>query len=153
MSLHIYTSKEQIPENVKYIKINDAYFDVRTDIPDSELSRKILKEIDKAEYVNDKVFKGRTEAFGNLDKSMLSTGTKTLFNIIMHPKVCFDVLECGVNALNNLPYIQEGHILWEYPMTFPDESAIPCDIICDDKHYSEFFDFLRVMRYGEDGDM
>ncbi|MDE7307768.1 MAG: DUF4869 domain-containing protein [Lachnospiraceae bacterium] len=62
-------------------------------------------KIDKAEYTTSLTFLERTNILGNLNKSMLSTETKTLLNIINHPDICFNVAECGNNALQFLPKI------------------------------------------------
>lgn len=64
-------------------------------IPDTEECRNIIKIIDKAEYVSERSFSGRTKEMGNLDSKCLSTGSKTLINIISHTDMCFDVCECG----------------------------------------------------------
>lgn len=45
-------------------------------------------------------FYGRTANYGSLRKDYLSSGTKTLLNIISHPDKCFDVCECGGNVLS-----------------------------------------------------
>ena len=86
--------------------------------------------------------KKRTKELGALNKNMLSTGTKTLLNIIQHPDKCFSVCECGNNALSLLPLITEGSIYWSIPVVaYNGDSA--CDIICNGKEYKDFYEFLE----------
>ena len=98
MPLIVYTNKKDVEDSGKdLIMINDLFFDAETVLKNSELVSKILEDIDKAKYNSDLTFIGRTKELGALNKSMLSTGTKTLLNIIQHPDKCFNVCECGNN--------------------------------------------------------
>ncbi|MBE5869899.1 MAG: DUF4869 domain-containing protein [Lachnospiraceae bacterium] len=142
MSLNVYLSQKEIPKHLSVIKINDAYFDTHSDIKDTPLIREILKEIDKAEYVNNKVFLGRDKDLGHLNATNLSTGTKTLINILEHPEECFDVSECGTNAQQFFKCITEGNILWKFVDVYPLGSK-ECDIICDGKHFDKFDAFIE----------
>lgn len=142
MSLIIYTEKHNIPCNLKFININDSFFDVYTQLSDDDLCKEILLKIDKAEYNTPFTFFGRTKILGNLNKSMLSTGTKTLLNIINHPDICFNVAECGNNALQFLPKIQNGNILWEMPAVAYCQEA-DCNIILNGVQYHDFYELLH----------
>lgn len=149
MSLIIYTEKKYIPHNLKFININDSFFDVYTQLNDDDLCKDILLKIDKAEYNTPLTFLGRTKALGNLNKSMLSTGTKTLLNIINHPDKCFNVAECGNNALQFLPKIQKGNILWEMPAIAYCGTA-DCDIILNGIQYYNFYKLLHDIEVSYD---
>ena len=148
MSLSVYNCKNDIPENVQYVDNNNLFFNVHTDIPDSELSREILKDIEMAEYAGPKKFKGRTKEFGEIYKEYLSTGTKTLFNIISYPDKCFDLVECGANALDFVAKIHDGHVFWKNIIAFP-EGDESCDIDFKGKHYENIIDFLNSARYDD----
>ena len=144
MALYIYTNKSKVPKDIKIVDFNDNYFNLNTLIQNSDLVKDILALIDKAVYNSDKTFVGRTKELGALNKSMLSTGTKTLLNIIMHPDVCFNTIECGSNALEFIPLIKNGKVLWEIPVL----STIPkdkCDIILNETKY--FTDFHSLQKY------
>lgn len=141
MSLIIYDI-DNVPEDLKIIRFNDAYFNKTGIIPDNPLTKEIIKDIDKGEYVSSKVFKGRTKEMGNLDLRMLSTGTKTLLNIINNPDVCFDVCECGDNALSYLFKLRSGIVYWEYPFVISVKDKEDCDIIYWDKHFDNPYDFM-----------
>lgn len=85
--LNFYDGFAEIPKDVKVVKSNDSYFNAHTKIQDSDFCRTVLKEIDKAERVSDKSFKGRSDRFADLDRQFLSTGTKTLLNIVQNPNI------------------------------------------------------------------
>lgn len=108
----------------------------------------ILKTVDSANYNSDLTFIGRTKELGALNKSMLSTGTKILLNIIYHPEVCFNVVECGNNALEFIPILKERHILWEMPVVVC-MSNQKCDIEYGGIHYTNFSNFLSKIEMEE----
>lgn len=143
----IFDSLEKIPKNIKYVKDNDAYFDAKSKLLDTDLVRFILETIDNAKYVSESTFLGRNIKSGNLNKMYLSTGTKVLLNIINNSNVCFDVIECGVNVLDLIPYISnkvEGYIFWR-DCLYPFADNFDCDIYFNGKRYSKVFDFMLAV--------
>lgn len=147
--LTVYTNKQQIAnDGKKLIRVNDLFFNTETNLSNTEITKKILKTIDKAEYNSEFTFIGRTKALGALNKNMLSTGTKTLLNILEHPDLCFDVCECSNNALCMLPLIREGNIYWRYPAAAY-SADIECDILYNGEHFSSFDAFLESV-YNEE---
>lgn len=145
MALNIYTDKNLVPKDKKIIDFNDSFFDVFTTISNYDLVRSILYKVDKAEYHSSKTFIGRTKELGALNKSMLSTGTKTLLNIIEHPDKCFNTIECGSNALSFIPLIKDGNIIWKVPVlvTIP---SIDCNIILNNnKQFNNFYDLQNYV--------
>lgn len=143
MALKVYTNREDVKKaGLDLIDINDSYFDIETSLVDSSLTNKILETIDKAKYNSPLTFIGRTKELGALNKSNLSTGSKTLLNIVSSPSKCFNVCECGDNALSLLPLIKDGNIFWEFPIVAYDGSP-ECDIICNSVSYNNFYDFLE----------
>ena len=146
MSLHIYTNISEIPANIKLVNDNESFFNNRTYLKDCEFTRKVLTTIDDSEYVDTTTFRS---SFGNRDiipRNCLSTGTKTLLNLYNNPtKYCFDLCECGNNALKVLREITEGYALFKIPVIsvgrMPDKS---CDIVFRGKRYTNLLDFLEV---------
>ena len=143
MSLHIYTSVDRIPSDLQYIRVNDVFFDSNTLLPKNKLCDLVLSTVDHAVYNSDLTFISRTKELGALNKSMLSTGTKTFLNILCSPDTyCFDVLECGSNVLQLIPFLKDGYIIWEIHLLL----SVPydkCDIFLDDeKHFTSFKDLL-----------
>ena len=141
MCLNVYRSKENIPKGMQVIDVNDTFFNAFTELSRTPLVEEILLSIDKAVYTSPLTFEGRTKTLGNLNKSFLSTGTKTLLNIISNPNICFDVCECGNNVLYFLSKIAYGNILWESPVVICAENT-SCNICVDDKEFTDFYAFL-----------
>lgn len=147
MSLTVYTSHKEVRDKkIKYIRINDIFFNSFTELTDSKITRIILSTIDKAEHNSKLTFIGRSSDLGALNKNFLSTGSKTLLNIVSHKDICFDVSECGNNALCLLPLIREGYIYWANPVAAYSGDG-DCDILYNGKRYTDFYKFLE--RFGE----
>lgn len=144
MCLTIYTNKSQIPKEIILIDYNDLFFE-SVNLVDNEVTKKILSDIDKAKYNSPLTFIGRDNSIGALNKSNLSTGTKTLLNIVTNKDKCFSVSECGQNALSFIPHIKEGHILWEVPVLHYLGDCEQCDIKIDDKEFKDFDAFLSYI--------
>lgn len=125
---------------------NNEFFDSRTSILDDDISRDVLNTVESGIYRSSTTFISRDAI--ELDKSCLSTGTKTLLNIIQHPDICFDVSECGINALQFIPRIRDGIIIWRFPL-IPYRGKKDCDIFYRGISYSNLSDFLNVI-YKED---
>ena len=139
MSLQFYVKK---PDNVQTIISNDTYFDAHTNIPDTELGKRILKEIDGAEYISPNTYQSNYDGYGPLDKQCLSTGTKTLFNIMQNPQICFNLTECGINVLKLLPFIHNGMVYAdEYVPILTTEDNLTCDITVGEKHFTDILKF------------
>lgn len=152
MSLVIYTQKEQIPKSVKYINYNDKFF-ASVELNDNTLTKNVLCKIDKATYNSKDTFTGRDKSLGALNKNLLSTGCKTILNIVSNPDKCFDVIECGQNAINCLTMIHQGHILWTYPVLITGIDS-KCDIEIHGKKFKNIMDladyFEQLAKGGED---
>lgn len=141
MSLNIYTRERDIPKSVPFILANDAVFSGR--LGDDALTRRILKEIDGAERLDEQLIRGKA---GNLTSAdHISTGAKTLLNIYTQPQRCFTVAECGNNALCMLPLITAGHVFWQVPVALCDHD-IPCDIMYRHRRFKSFWSFLNFCR-------
>ena len=105
-------------DNINPIMSNDIFFNAHTKIQDLDIVKDILKIVDKAERLSDLTFIGRSNKFGPLDKQCLSTGTKTLLNIIQYKEKCFNISECGINVLELLPLL-DGNVYCNHYINFP----------------------------------
>ena len=103
MSLTIYSDRHRPPEGVNIITQNDVYFNGAVELTGSKLEAVILHHIDRARYCSSRSFYGISSDTVPVDKNQLSTGTKTLLNVLSNPALCFDLRECGDNALELLP--------------------------------------------------
>lgn len=142
LSLIIYSYEHKPPKDTNIINFNDAYFDAETILNNTDIENTILSVIDKAKYSSPTSFYGRTTDKVAIVKDNLSTGAKTLLNVINHPDECFDLCECGRNVLEILPQITNGKVYWELPVIAysGDEQ---CDIIYGNKRYTNFYEFLE----------
>lgn len=142
MSLNLYLRPEDCP--VKLIRNNDAYFKTYSRIPDTDAARKILQDVDKASYVSPVMFRSNRANLGDTNAINLSTGTKTLFNIIQHPDLCFTLEECGANALRLLYLLTDGNAYCpKFGVQVLGDPS--CDIMCDGKHFTKFVDLVEYV--------
>lgn len=148
--LEIFDNREDILDRcIPLIDSNDEFFDSGVELADDALTREILQKIEKARYGDSLSFYGRADDGKLLNKDLLSTGTKTLLNIKENPKLCFNVCECGDNALCLLPLLKEGLIFWEYPsVMLVSGNSYMCDILFNNKlPFHNLLDFMNYVRY------
>lgn len=152
----IFDDTNQIPEGIEYVKFNDAYFGYSGIISDNEDTRLILKTIDKCEYNNHVSFYNRCgKDFGALSKEHLSTGTKTLLNIINNPDKCFDLIELGHNAFELLAHLSkthDGYVYSEAPLYFLKSTDDTCSFKYKGKMYDHYFELFDTIYYDGDFD-
>lgn len=135
MSLQVY-NKTDPPMSV--IVDNDTYFDGHTELDSGDICAGVLKVIDKAVYNSPATFIGRDTSLGALYKQHLSTGTKTLLNVLSHPDKCFSTIECGYNAISYMLNFKQGNVY--IPNTFifsPGLTSDNIDIVWDGKHFTK----------------
>lgn len=130
MSLIVYKNNP-IPKDIEYVNINDSYFNLYTKLDNSKECAKILREIDSAEYSGPNMFIGRDKDKGSLYKENLSTGCKTALNVLKHPDICFDLTECGNNAINVIFDLNKGIVKLNGSIFFTDVLSEDIDIIID----------------------
>lgn len=116
----IYKNKNDIPQNMEYIELNDVFFNQNTVAKLNEHAKEIVEKIDEAnligKYKIESKFNGVT-----LDVDCLSTGCKTVLNILYFDEKVFCIKECGDNALEILYNLENGSVYSDYAM-------IPFDI-------------------------
>jgi len=146
--LTVYRSVEEIPEGIKYVHDNDEFFDGSTNLSNTDICKSLLRDIDGAVYESETTFTGRNKINKCLEKGKLSTGLKTLLNIVENNGVCFNMEECGSNALNLLPkislYVENGSILWDNTTHLFDEEY-PCDIEYKGIKFTNACDFSQCL--------
>ena len=109
----IYKDKKDIPREMEYIELNDIFFNQNTAIRLDDQARAIVEQIDGAKVIS----KYKIESKFNgvmLDVDHLSTGCKTVLNVLYFPDKVFCMKECGDNALEVLYNLEQGNVYSEY---------------------------------------
>lgn len=130
---------------MQIIDINDIYFQ-GCELRNDEFTRLILNSIDCADYFDGNNYTSKRTGVCNLQKDTLSTGAKILINVYYNPDVCFNVCECGNNAFRFLPLIQDGNILWEYPVSFGSGFIDKCNVLVHNKVFDSWINVIKYLR-------
>lgn len=116
--LRMYTHVRYIPKGIKVVRSNDAEFIFKgAIIEDTDIVKKALEEVENAKYFDRKRFIGRFGGYA-VSSMNLSTGCKTILNIIREPETCFLTVECGYNVFEFIYKYLDGIILLSHYDTF-----------------------------------
>mgnify|MGYP004637673879 CR=1 FL=1 len=150
MSLRIYTHRKDVPNGMSIIDKNDEYFAAYTKIASNAVVSQIIRVSDDAVRASDTSYFSRISPDAAITKDNLSTGAKTLLNVLEHKDTCFSLLECGNNILNALHLVTDGNALWETPSIMLEHRDMPCDAIVGQKHFTNFSLLIMYLYYGEE---
>lgn len=109
----IYKNKDDIPQNMEYVELNDVFFNQNTVSQLDDRAKEIVQQIDEAKLIG----KYKIESKFNgviLDVDHLSTGCKTVLNVLYYPDKVFCLKECGYNALEILFCLENGSVYSDY---------------------------------------
>lgn len=94
---------------------NDVFFNKNTVNHLDDRAKELIAKIDRSEMLDRYTIKSRFDGTVlNIDK--LSTGCKTVLNVLYNPEILFDLRECGENALDALYSLEQGRGYCDYPM-------------------------------------
>ncbi|MCI8895022.1 MAG: DUF4869 domain-containing protein [Lachnospiraceae bacterium] len=111
----IFKDKQDIPANMEYVELNDLFFVQNTASEIDQQAEKIMECIDGAKLISKyKIRSGFHDVALDIDK--LSSGCKTLLNVLYYPDRVFCLKECGDNALELLYGFEKGYVYSEYAM-------------------------------------
>lgn len=119
--------KNAIPKSMEYVSLNDVFFNKYTvDLLD-KAAEPIIEEIDHSGITGKYTISSRFDHSQlNIDK--LSTGCKTILNIMYNPDKVFDIRECGDNALDIIYALPQGNVFCAYPfISFRMTAVTACD--------------------------
>ena len=140
--------KKAIPQSLELIRINDQYFNKYTVELLDERAEDIIWSIDRSKMIDKYYIESRFDgAKLNIDK--LSTGCKTVLNIMYNPDKIFDISECGENALEIIYDLEQGNVYCEYPMI---AFNITEAIVVDANGEQLFTDYEELKEWGKDED-
>lgn len=109
----IFKNKRDIPDDMDYVELNDVFFNQNTVLKLDDRASVIVEKIDASrligKYKIESKFNGVT-----LDIDCLSTGCKTVLNVLYFPDKVFCLKECGDNALAVLYALEAGAVYSDY---------------------------------------
>ena len=106
--------KKAIPNGMELVSLNDVFFNKFTVELLDKKAASYIDIIDKAKMRDQFTIKSKFDgSILNIDR--LSTGCKTVLNIVYNPDKIFDIRECGDNALDVVYSLPEGNIYCDYP--------------------------------------
>lgn len=119
----IFKNKKNIPSDMDYIELNDVFFNQNTVSKLDDRANAIVETIDNSKligkYKMESKFSGVT-----LDIDCLSTGCKTVLNVLYSPAKVFCMKECGDNALDVLYGLDVGAVYSDYALISFDMDAV-----------------------------
>lgn len=111
----IYKNKGDIPNDIEYVELNDIFFNQITVIKLDDRAKEIIEKVDGSKLVSK--FKIESKFNGvTLDIDCLSTGCKTILNVLYFPDKVFCMKECGDNALEVIYNLENGQVYSNYAM-------------------------------------
>ena len=106
--------KKAITKDMQLVTLNDIYFNKHTADLLDEQAAEIIRKIDHSEMLSKYTISSRFNGTVlNIDK--LSTGCKTVLNILYNSDKVFDICECGDNALDVIYSLPHGNVYCVYP--------------------------------------
>lgn len=111
----IFKDKKDIPGDMEYVELNDLFFNQNTVSFIDKQAEKIIEMIDDTKLISKYKIYSRFDEIA-LDIDRLSTGCKTVLNVLYYPDKVFCLKECGNNALEILYHFETGHVFSEYAL-------------------------------------
>ena len=97
----IFKNKLDIPNDMEYIELNDLFFNQNTSVLIDKRAEKFIETIDDAKLIGKYKILSRFDDVA-IDIDRLSSGCKTVLNVLYYPDKVFCLKECGNNALEIL---------------------------------------------------
>ncbi len=133
----IFKNKNDIPQDMEYVELNDIYFNQNTASMLNDKAEKIIEIIDESKLISKykicSKFNGIT-----LDIDKLSAGCKTVLNVIYNPDKVFCLKECGNNALEVLYSLTTGNVYSDYALIPFDMEAVNVQTSSGQKIISDY---------------
>lgn len=111
----IFKNKNDIPQDMEYVELNDIYFNQNTAAKLNDNAEKIMEIIDGAKLISKYKIRSKFDDI-ILDIDKLSVGCKTVLNVIYNPDKVFCMKECGNNALEVLYGLASGNVYSDYAL-------------------------------------
>ena len=139
----IYKDKKDIPNDKEYVELNDMFFNQNTASKIDDKANAIVEKIDGSKligkYKMESKFNGVT-----LDVDCLSTGCKTVLNVLYFPNKVFCLKECGDNSLEVLYGLESGAVYSDYAIIPIDMNGVK---VFDEKGIKVISDYEELKRW------
>lgn len=133
----IFKNKQDIPQDIEYVELNDLFFNQNTVSLIDERAEKIIEKIDDAKLIGKYQISSRFNGV-TLDIDRLSAGCKTVLNVLYYPDKVFCLKECGINALEVLYELERGYVCSEYALIPFDMDSVVVQTKTDRKVISDY---------------
>lgn len=109
----IFKNKNDIPSDMNYVELNDVFFNQNTVSKLDDRANAIVEKIDASKLIGKYKIESKFNGVA-LDIDCLSTGCKTVLNVLYFPEKAFCLKECGDNALEVLYELDAGAVYSDY---------------------------------------
>ncbi len=109
----IFKNKKDIPSDMDYVELNDVFFNQNTVSKLDDRANAIVEKIDASKLIGKYKIESKFNGVA-LDIDCLSTGCKTVLNVLYFPEKAFCLKECGDNALEVLYELDAGAVYSDY---------------------------------------
>ena len=133
----IFKSQQDIPTNMDYIELNDLFFNQNTASMIDNKAEIIIESIDNAKLISRYKIMSRFEDVA-VDIDKLSTGCKTVLNVLYNPDKVFNLKECGNNALEIIYGLENGFVFSEYALIPFDMDSVSVQTLSDKKIINDY---------------
>ncbi|MDY4771642.1 MAG: DUF4869 domain-containing protein [Lachnospiraceae bacterium] len=133
----IFKDKQDIPQNMEYIELNDLFFNQNTVTLIDGRAKKIIETIDEAKLISKYKISSRFNDVA-LDIDCLSAGCKTVLNVLYYPDKVFCLKECGNNALQVLYDLKKGYVYSDYALIPFDMDSVVVQTKTDKKVVKDY---------------
>ena len=133
----IFKNKNDIPQDMVYVELNDIYFNQNTASMLDDKAEKIIEIIDESKLISKYKICSRFDNI-TLDIDKLSVGCKTVLNVIYNPDKVFCLKECGNNALEVLYGLTKGYVYSDYALIPFDMDTVNVQTLLGQKVISDY---------------
>lgn len=102
--INVYIGEQNLPKDRKFI-FDPLPLLSLAKVPDTSFVRKVISDIDRGEYYDDRFFTSRFG--GQLWYKDLSAGSSTLLVMYLYPDYVINGIELGTNALAYISLLEE----------------------------------------------
>lgn len=139
----IYKNKKDIPGNMDYVELNDVFFNQNTVSKLDDRAGAIVEKIDASKLIGKYKIASKFNGV-TLDIDCLSTGCKTVLNVLYFPDKVFCLKECGDNALEVLYGLEAGAVYSNYAVIPFDMAAVE---VSDEKGTKVISDYEELKEW------